>query len=407
MKRLSLCLFTLIGPTAYAAAAKLTNRPIATVNGEAILLSEYEKNWASLVEQAKENMPADKMDDAWKKTNRDKLLDQMIADRVLLQEAKKNKVRVNQREFENGVAQVRARFLPEKAQKELQGILRRQYAALGAEANESALDFPAALKELEKSNPGAVKEANATFAAELAKEGIDQKKFEDRIRDQLSVMELSKEAVRARTKPPTDEDAKKLFDRIQLKLQGKPVPGLTGEDEKDLDSMAKFYTQQTGERVRARHILISVPSENGAPTGWATATLEQKSAARKKILDLKNQIKKGADFADLASKNSVDKGSAANGGDLGFFTRGQMVPPFEKAAFALGVGQVSDVVESPFGLHLIQVEEKKAASKLRFEDAEDDIKEYLFRAGQQKALQDYVTEMRQGAQVKITLPTAD
>ncbi|HNF58997.1 MAG TPA: peptidyl-prolyl cis-trans isomerase, partial [Elusimicrobiota bacterium] len=222
-----------------------------------------------------------------------------------------------------------------------------------------------------------------------------------------SVMELSKEAVRARTKPPTDEDAKKLFDRIQLKLQGKPVPGLAGEDEKDLESMAKFYTQQTGERVRARHILISVPSADGAPTGWATATPEQKAAARKKILDLKNQIKKGADFADLASKNSVDKGSAANGGDLGFFTRGQMVPPFEKAAFALGVGQVSDMVESPFGLHLIQVEEKKAATKLRFEDAEDDIKEYLFRAGQQKALQDYVTEMRQGAQVKITLPTAD
>ncbi|MBL0350684.1 MAG: peptidylprolyl isomerase [Elusimicrobia bacterium] len=407
MKRLSLCLFTLIGLTGLAFAAKLTNRPIATVNGEAILLSEYEKNWASLLEQAKEGMPADKLDDAWKKNNREKLLDQMIADRVLLQEAKKNKVRVNQREFENGVAQVRARFLPERAQKELQGILRRQYAALGAEANESALDFPAALKELEKSNPAAVKEANATFAAELAKEGIDQKKFEDRIRDQLSVMELSKEAVRARAKPPTEEEAKKLFDRIQLKLQGKPVPGLAGEDEKDLDSMAKFYTQQTGERVRARHILISVPSENGAPTGWATATLEQKSAARKKILDLKNQIKKGADFADLATKNSVDKGSAANGGDLGFFTRGQMVPPFEKAAFALGVGQVSDVVESPFGLHLIQVEEKKAASKLRFEDAEDDIKEYLFRAGQQKALQDYVTEMRQGAQVKITLPTAD
>ncbi|HMU96376.1 MAG TPA: SurA N-terminal domain-containing protein, partial [Elusimicrobiota bacterium] len=277
MKRLSLTLLSLVGLTGLAFAAKLTNRPIATVNGEAILLSEYEKNWASLLEQAKESMPADKLDDAWKKTNRDRLLDQMIADRVLLQEAKKRKLRVNQREFENGVAQVRARFLPEKAQKELQGILRRQYAALGAEANESALDFPAALKELAASNPGAVKEADANFAAELAKEGIDQKKFEERIRDQLSVMELSKEAVRARTKPPTDEDAKKLFDRIQLKLQGKPVPGLAGEDEKDLESMAKFYTQQTGERVRARHILISVPSADGAPTGWATATPEQKA----------------------------------------------------------------------------------------------------------------------------------
>lgn len=407
MKRFTALLSLPLALAVAVGAAKLTNRPIATVNGEAILLSEYEKNWATLLDQAKETTPVEKMDDAWKKTTREKLLEQMIADKVLLQEAKKRKVRVNQREFENGVAQIKARFLPDRAQREFQGLLRRQFAALGAEANEAALDFPQALKDLEKTNPAAVKEAEASFAAELAKEGIDAKKFEERIRDQLSVMELSKEAVRARARPPSDEDAKALFDRVQAKMQGKNIDGLAEEESKDLEAMAKFYVQQTGERVRARHILISVPGENGAPTGWAQATPEQKAAARKRILELKKQIQKGSDFAELASQNSADKGSAPNGGDLGFFTRGQMVPPFEKAAFALGVGQLSDVVESPFGLHLLRVEEKKAATKLRFEDAEDDIKEYLFRAAQQKALQDFVGEMRKTAQVKITLPTAD
>lgn len=406
MKKIALLLTFSIAWAGSVSAAKLTNKSIATVNGETIWLSEFEKNWSALLEQAQASVPAEKMDAAWKKSNREKLLDQMISDRVLLQEAKKKKVRVNQRDFENGVVQVKARFLPASAQKDFQTILRRFYAALGPDANESGIDFPAAWKELEKTNPAVLKEAEKEFNAELAKEGIDQKKFEQRIRDQLSVIEISKMAVQQRATPPSDKQVKDLFENIQLKIQGKPVMGLSEEEEKDLDSMAKYFSQQTGERVRARHILISV-GEEVTPAAWAKATPEQKAEIKKKILALKKQIQKGADFAELAAKNSMDKGSAANGGDLGFFTKGQMVPPFEKAAFSLGVGQLSDAVESVFGYHLIQVEEKKAATKLKFEDTEDDLREYLFRAGQQKAMAEFVAEARKAAQVKITLPVAE
>ncbi len=403
LSTLSLAL-ALSGPVA---AATLTNRSIATVNGEVILLSEYEKNWQAFLEQQKDSVSPEKMTDEWKKESREKLLDQMIANRALLQQAKKKKIRVNQSEFENGVLQVKARFLPEAVQKELQTVLLRQMAAAGPNASESALDFPGAWEELEKSNPAAIKAAEAGFLDELKKEGIDRKKFEERIKDQLSVNEMSKEAVRARTTPPTDEDVKALFDKVQLKMQGQPVPGAAGEAERDLESMAKFYTQQTGERVRARHILVSVTGESGAPTGWGQATPEQKARARKKILDLRKRLqKKGADFGELASQVSDDKGSAVNGGDLGFFTRGPMVPAFEETAFNLDVGKVSDVVETPFGLHLITVDEKKAAVKFRFEDVEDDMKEYLFRSGQQRAFEEYMAEARKAAQVKITLPTA-
>ncbi len=105
------------------------------------------------------------------------------------------------------------------------------------------------------------------------------------------------------------------------------------------------------EQVRARHILVKVAPD---------ADDKAKAAVRKKAEGLLAKVKAGGDFAALATKNSDDPGSAANGGDLGLFPRGRMAPEFERAAFALDPGGVSDVVETPFGLHVIKVEEHRA-----------------------------------------------
>lgn len=99
------------------------------------------------------------------------------------------------------------------------------------------------------------------------------------------------------------------------------------------------------EQVRARHILISLG--------------EDEDAAKAKATDLLNQLRAGADFEKLARENSEDPGSAARGGDLGFFGRGQMVPEFENAAFDLAQGQISDLVRTAYGFHIIQTLEKK------------------------------------------------
>ena len=98
------------------------------------------------------------------------------------------------------------------------------------------------------------------------------------------------------------------------------------------------------ERVHASHILVKVdPNASDA----------SKAESRKKLEGIKARLDGGEDFAKLAEENS-DCPSSAKGGDLGFFTRGQMVAPFEEAAFALNPGDTSDVVETRFGFHLIK-----------------------------------------------------
>lgn len=122
------------------------------------------------------------------------------------------------------------------------------------------------------------------------------------------------------------------------------------------------------EQVRARHILVKVPPD---------ADADAKSAARKQAEDLLAQVKAGGDFAALAKEHSGDPGSAAKGGDLGLFGRGRMTPAFEDAAFALQAGGLSDVVETPFGFHIIKVEEHQSASVKPLDAVRDQIADTL------------------------------
>ncbi len=132
----------------------------------------------------------------------------------------------------------------------------------------------------------------------------------------------------------------------------------------------------TPEQVHARHILVSLPP--GADPA-------AKAAAREKLLAARKRILAGEDFAKVAGEISDDPGSKANGGDLGFFRRGQMVRSFEDAAFALKPGELSEIVESDFGLHLIRVEEKRAPLAVPFDQAQARVAQDLARADVAKA----------------------
>ena len=147
---------------------------------------------------------------------------------------------------------------------------------------------------------------------------------------------------------------------------------------------------ETPEQFRASHILIK-PDPNADPN-------QAKAAAKAKAEDLLKQIRDGANFAELAKAESACP-SAARGGDLNFFSRGQMVPPFEQAAFALKVGQVSDVVETRFGYHIIKLTDHKDASVTTFEQAKDDIVNMLEQRKQAELAESYIESLKADANI--------
>lgn len=155
------------------------------------------------------------------------------------------------------------------------------------------------------------------------------------------------------------------------------------------DSRTNFFKQP--EQVRASHILIKV--ETGAKE-------PDKAAALNKIREVQKKEKKGEDFAALAKEYSEGP-SRTKGGDLGFFRRGQMVKPFEDAAFKLEPGEVSDIVETKFGYHLIKVVEKKPESITPYDTVKARISAYLKQEKVQKEMAQYVDKLRKGAKVEV------
>lgn len=140
--------------------------------------------------------------------------------------------------------------------------------------------------------------------------------------------------------------------------------------------------QISGEQeVHARHILVETEDE---------------------AKQVEEELKKGADFAELAKKKSKDPG-ASDGGDLGFFTKDQMVPEFSKVAFSLEPGKISDPVKTRFGWHIIKVEEKRDRKAPDFDQVKGQIETYVTR----KAQADYVAKLREGAKIERMDQAAD
>jgi peptidyl-prolyl cis-trans isomerase C len=148
------------------------------------------------------------------------------------------------------------------------------------------------------------------------------------------------------------------------------------------------------ERVRASHILISVPQ--GAD---AAAKTQAKTKAEQVLKD----VKAGKDFAALAKEHSQDPGSAVQGGDLGFFQQGQMVGPFNDVAFALAPGAVSDLVETQFGFHIIKVAEKQAGRTIPLAEVRPQVEQFLENRNREEQTEAFVTSLRTKGKVEILI----
>jgi peptidyl-prolyl cis-trans isomerase C len=152
----------------------------------------------------------------------------------------------------------------------------------------------------------------------------------------------------------------------------------------------KFKKDET---VKASHILIGVDNK---------ASVDDRKKAREKAEMLRKELAGGADFATLAKGNSTCP-SSQQGGDLGFFSKGQMVPEFEKAALALKPGEISDVVETQFGYHIIKLTEKKPAMVTEFKEVKAKIEEFLKGQKINEAVQKFLADAKKTATIEMLL----
>jgi peptidyl-prolyl cis-trans isomerase C len=225
------------------------------------------------------------------------------------------------------------------------------------------------------------------------------------------VMDKIKEMASQQQPPLSIEDLKALieasgknFDDVKLRIRkGLAYQKLmetqwAGKINVTEDDVKKYYSEnkskfETPEQVRASHILITPDTKdpNIDPN-------QAKAAAKAKAEDLLKQIKDGADFAELARANS-NCPSSKQGGDLDFFGKGQMVPAFEGAAFALKPGQVSDIVETQYGYHIIKLTDHKDPNVIPFEQAKEDIVKILTLTKQAEFAEEYVASLKANAKI--------
>lgn len=156
----------------------------------------------------------------------------------------------------------------------------------------------------------------------------------------------------------------------------------------DDELRAEFERSQPGTQVRARHILLPLPGD--APPAM-------RDSVRTLATQLRDRARGGEDFAAMAQQYSAD-GSAAQGGDLGFFGRGDMMAPFEQAAFALEPGEISDIVETPYGLHVIKLEERRAPS---FDEMKEDFRQVAVQGREEQAEQQYIEALVDTLDVQV------
>jgi peptidyl-prolyl cis-trans isomerase D len=205
--------------------------------------------------------------------------------------------------------------------------------------------------------------AQAHERSQIAYIAFPPAKFRDQVKPTPEEVRQSFEQDRARYMVPEKRSFQVLV-ADQAKIAASLVVSDAQLRQAYSGSMDNF---RMPERVKARHILLMTQGKSDA----------EKKQALTKAQDLLKQLRGGADFADLAKKNSQDPGSAQNGGDLGFIVRGQTVPEFEKVAFTAKPKEISDVVTTQYGYHIIQVMEKEPARVKPFEEVKTALAEEL------------------------------
>ncbi len=343
--------------------AKLLEDTVAVVNGTPILLSEYQKEAATAMDYWSKTNPAAMADPANLRKLKESTLEQLIDRELLIQEGTKLKMKVREREIDNAVDEIKARFKKD--------------------------DHGNALSEAE---------AEAAFATQLKGEGLDYGKFRERLSHQIMARKVIDEGVKSKMVPPTEEETRAYFAKIEAYIASKSTSAPAGMDEEEGMALREVSSQVkalSSERVRVQRVLIRLSPG---------ASDNEKKRAQKTADAVKKRLDAGEDFAKVAKEDSEDPESAARGGDLGYVLRGVAPPELEKAAFALGVGDTSGPIFTESGYNIIRVTEKRAAEKPEYERFKDELTNFLGGAGFQKKVEAFVKGLRDKATIERNLP---
>lgn len=225
---------------------------------------------------------------------------------------------------------------------------------------------------------------------------VDDEKVEAQVEQARKSLpeDMSLEDALAQQSMTMDEWKETMRDQMRIE---KLVEDIVADVEEASDEeVTSFYEEnkeqfRTPGNVTASHILLGFEEED---------TDEQKADKKAKLESIKQELDEGADFAEMAKEHSTGP-SGPRGGELGSFSQGQMVPPFEKAAFAMEPGDISDVVETQFGYHLIQVTDKQEEGIQALEDVRPQLTNYLTNQKKQEKLMAHIEKLREDADITI------
>ena len=345
----------------------------AVVNGKTISYNDFQNTYSNLY-QLYQSIYQDQFTPALEKQLKlaEKSLDSMIDQALLQEEAERLQIDVSRKELIDAIAQVPA-FQENGVFNKDRYLQVLAYQRMNSDEFESLQRSELIVNKVREHLQSGITVTDAEIEEEFRKNNE---------KVNLNFVSLTPASFEKKVKV-SDEALQAYFSEQQEVFRAPEMVALRYlqfEPQRYLDSVTfeegdleKFYRRNLDqfeilELIKASHILIKV--DEGS---------DDKMRAEKRVFaeKLLEEIKSGKDFAELARVNSDDKASAVKGGSLGYFTRGSMVKPFEEAAFNMNPGEISDLVETPFGYHIIKVEEYTEPGMRSMEDAIDEIKEGL------------------------------
>ncbi len=339
--------------------AKVVDSTVATVNGTPILNSEYQKIIDTTMEVYKKQNPALLENQDNVTAIKEEVLNQMIIEQLLLQAAKEQNIKVKDSEVNENVIEIKKRFEKDENGKTL-----------------------------------SEKEAQKAFNAELKKEGLTYKQFENRIKEQLAVKKMIDAVAREKAKAPTKEQTEQLYDDIRVLMKGNEaeIKKLSRERLTLAAPLAAKLTQLTAEQIKLSPIFVKV-DKNATQANWK---LKEKEAK-----DIKKKITSGkVTFLEAIEKYSDDKASLASGGEM-ILIKGLMPKEFDEKVFNIKVGDISDPIKTDDGYYIIKVNEKKAQKDFTYKDIEPELAQFLAATEMQKANIDYLASLKDKAEIKV------